>query len=418
MAIKVDVKACQEALDLVTRYGTSHSAAKATGIPQGTLHRRVEIAVKMGLKPNTKSDTLPVEVELRAKVRDLQAQIASFHRETLDDRYVRERIIKLSSSTTEIPGWVIKPDKKAYEHGVPTLFASDWHWGEIVHPGQVNGVNEYNLAIAQDRAKRMVERTINLLHKTLVNPVYPGIVFALGGDMVSGDIHEELQATNEVEIMPTVLDLWGVLAWCIERLAEAFGKVFVPCVSGNHGRNTHKIRAKGRNFTSFDWLLYNFLAKRFESDKRITFFTPDGPDAYYRVYNHRYLLTHGDQFRGGDGMIGALGPIIRGDHKKRSRNGQIDMEYDTMILGHWHQDIFLKRLIVNSSLKGYDEYAYSNNFGFEPPSQQLWLTHPEKGITIHMPVLVDPEEREIETEWVSWAGGHQTEYGVPSRARS
>lgn len=29
-----------------------------------------------------------------------------------------------------------------------------------------------------------------------------------------------------------------------------------------------------------------------------------------------YLLTHGDQFRGGDGVIGALGPIIRGDHKK------------------------------------------------------------------------------------------------------
>ena len=32
------------------------------------------------------------------------------------------------------------------------------------------------------------------------------------------------------------------------------------------------------------------------------------------------------------GMIGALGPIIRGDHKKRSRNAQIDMEYDVMLL--------------------------------------------------------------------------------------
>ena len=60
-------------------------------------------------------------------------------------------------------------------------------------------------------------------------------------------------ATNEREIMPTLLDVHGLLIWCIETLAKEFGRVFVPCVTGNHGRNTHKIRAKGRNFTNFDW---------------------------------------------------------------------------------------------------------------------------------------------------------------------
>jgi hypothetical protein len=220
--------------------------------------------------------------------------------------------------------------------------------------------------------------------------------------MVSGDIHEELMATNSMEIMPTVLDLFGVLTWCIQTLADEFGNVFIPCVSGNHGRNTHKIRAKGRNFTSFDWLLYQFLSKRFESDKRVQFHIPDGPDAYYSIYGHKYLLTHGDQFRGGDGVIGALGPIIRGDHRKRSRNAQIDMEYDTMLLGHWHQLIQLERLIVNGSLKGYDEYAYSNNFGFEPPRQALWLTHPDHGLTFSMPVYVDRKKKQHNTEWISW----------------
>jgi hypothetical protein len=80
--------------------------------------------------------------------------------------------------------------------------------------------------------------------------------------------------------MPAVLDLWGTLVWCVETLAEEFGKVFVPCVSGNHGRNTHKIQNKNRNFTNFDWLLYQFLNKRFENDKRVTFFIPEGSDAY------------------------------------------------------------------------------------------------------------------------------------------
>jgi hypothetical protein len=202
--------------------------------------------------------------------------------------------------------------------------------------------------------------------------------------------------------MPTVIDLWATLVWCIETLADEFGAVFVPCVSGNHGRNTHKIRAKGRNFTSFDWLCYQFLAKRFENDKRVRFLIPDGSDAHYQIYGHKYVLTHGDQFRGGDGMIGALGPIIRGDHKKRSRNAQIDMEYDTLLLGHWHQLIQLQRLIVNGSLKGYDEYAYQNNFGFEPPRQALWITHPTHGITFSAPVLVDRLPGKKDSAWISW----------------
>ncbi len=248
----------------------------------------------------------------------------------------------------------------------------------------------------------MVLVAIDLLSNHMVKPKYPGIVFALGGDMVSGDIHEELMATNECEIMSAVVDLFGVLVWCISTLADHFGRVFVPCVSGNHGRNTHKIRAKGRNYTSFDWLLYCFLAKHFESDKRVTFLIPNGPDALYRIYGHRYLLTHGDQFRGGDGMIGALGPIIRGDHKKRSRQTQIGAAYDTMLLGHWHQLIQLQRLIVNGSLKGYDEYAYSNNFGYEPPRQALWVTHPVHGITFSMPVNVDEPKQPTESAWVSW----------------
>jgi len=201
--------------------------------------------------------------------------------------------------------------------------------------------------------------------------------------------------------LPTVVDLYGKLVSVITFMADTFGRVFVPCVTGNHGRDTHKIYSKDRHHTSFDWLLYTFLAKHFEKDARVSFYIPDGPDAYYRIYEHKYLLTHGDQFRGGDGMIGALGPIIRGDHKKRSRNAQIDMEYDTMVIGHWHQDIFLRRLIVNGSLKGYDEYAWSNNFGFEPPSQQLWVTHPKYRITYRMPVLVDRQKAAPKTEWVS-----------------
>ena len=398
----------QEAMDAFHKVGTKAGAAKLLNLPPATYDARYWAAERKGIKPLVGSSLKPESglmdrlVEANDKIRQLEASIAAQAKEELSAEYIKKQIIGLRDSKPKIPSWTIKKQTKKSQAGIPTLFASDWHWGEIVDPNQINGVNEYNIAIAQDRARAMIEKATDLLKNHVAHSDYPGIVFVLGGDMVSGDIHEELMATNEMEIMPTVLDLFGVLTWCINTLVNEFGNVFVPCVSGNHGRNTHKIRAKGRNFTSFDWLLYQFLSKRFEDDDRVVFHIPDGSDAYYSVYGHKYLLTHGDQFRGGDGVIGALGPIIRGDHRKRSRNAQIDMEYDTMLLGHWHQLIQLERLIVNGSLKGYDEYAYQNNFGFEPPRQALWLTHPEHGITFSMPVYVDRKHRATSKEWISW----------------
>jgi hypothetical protein len=405
---------CIEALNaLVKTGGNKEAAARLLKTSVGAFHNRIRAAKKRGIVLGTDKKTPPKDLNedffkleadiLRDRVRQLELQIKTAHRETLSDEYVKRKIVGLFETEVEPPEWLIRKPAGSDITGVPTLLASDWHFSEVVDTAQVNGVNEYNIAIARQRARTMIEVTVDLLKNHISNNGYPGIVFALGGDMVSGNIHEELSATNEKEIMPTVVELWATLSWCIETLADEFGNVFVPCVTGNHGRDTHKIRAKGRNYTNFDWLCYQFLAKRFESDDRVQFLIPDGSDAHWQIYNHRYCMTHGDQFRGGDGMIGALGPIIRGDHKKRSRNGQIGVEYDTLLMGHWHQLIQLQRLIVNGSLKGYDEYAYANNFSFEPPRQALWLTHPNHGITFSAPVNVDRISKQKSTsQWVQW----------------
>jgi len=401
-----------EALAALRKHGNNQThAAESLRIGRETFRSRIKQAARRGL---TSGDLSPVveaaasgltDVEmLREQVAELKSALKSARAATLDDEFVKSKIIGMTQSNVEVPGWVKRETADGSAPGTPTLFASDWHWGEVVDPHQVNNVNEFNMEIARRRARTLIDRTVDLLDSHMVNPVYPGIVFALGGDMVSGDIHEELSETNDAPMMPAFLDLFGVLSWCIETLADRYGKVFVPCVTGNHGRTTRKPRAKMRNFTNFDWLAYSLLAKRFESDDRVTFLIPDGSDAHWTLHGHRYCLTHGDQFRGGDGMIGAPGPILRGDHKKRSRNMAIDMGYDTLILGHWHQLMTLQRLIVNGSLKGYDEYAAANNFGFEIPQQALWLTHPEHGITFTMPVHLDSAKRgKADKGWLSWS---------------
>jgi hypothetical protein len=349
------------------------------------------------------------EATYRSKIAALERELKQASREQADTQAIKECIgtAALGLDKLDLPAWVLK-EGKVSSPGVPTLQLSDFHWGERVFPKQVNNVNEFTVAIARDRLKYCVETAIHLCRILDRDMRYPGIVVPLGGDMVSGAIHEELRATNEIPTMPTVLDLVDNLVPAIRTLADTFGAVFLPCVSGNHGRDTMKIYSKGRNHTSFDWLTYQFLARALQSDKRITFYIPEASDAHYRVYGHKYLLTHGDQFRGGDGMIGCLGPIMRGDHKKRGRSAQIGMEYDTMVIGHWHQRIALERLIVNSCLKGYDEYAYTNNFSFEQPSQNLWITHPRYGITYSMPVYVDPNTKVKAQDWVSIPKGNLT----------
>lgn len=390
--------------------GSCSAAARALGFPRTTVRRWVafwEEGRYGAQEPNYivklefDEPTIKESDILKDKIRQLETQLKLSHKESLTEHYVREKIIGLSSETPQIPKWVLEPNIHKNWEAVPTLFLSDLHWGEVVDPSQIGGANEYNLNIASTRMKTVVNTTMQLLD--IIDGEYPGIVLAVGGDLVSGDIHEELMATNEAEIMPIFMDLYGVMIWVIQKLADEYGQVFIPWVAGNHGRDTVKIRAKGRNFTNFDWLMGCLLEKHFENDDRITFQISNGSDTLYRIYGVRYLLTHGDQFRGGDGMIGALGPIIRGDHKKRSRNNQIDMGYDVLLLGHWHQLIQMQRLIVNGSTKGYDEYAYANNFPYEPPRQALWLTHADHGIIMSMPVNAEKHKNHQQVkEWVSW----------------
>lgn len=398
----------QQAVDALEQHnGVVAHAARSLGLSEGTFRNRLTRARTLfGLSLLPPAAKIPpgemdVVSELQHRLRTAETQLAAYKNEELTTKYVRSKIMGLAEETPTPPKWVVENKLAKKSPGVPTLLCSDWHWGEVIAPNQVGGVNEYNLDIAHQRARRLIERTVDLLNNHMVNPKYPGIVFALGGDMLSGDIHDELRETNDIPLIPAVVDLYGVLIWCIETLAEKFERVFVPAVTGNHGRNTKKIQAKNRAHTSFDWLVYILLEKYFLKDKRVSFLIPEGADAYYRVFNHRYLLTHGDQFRGGDGMIGALGPIIRGDHKKRSRNNQVGMGYDTMLLGHWHQLIQMNRLVVNGSLCGYNEYAYQGNFPFEEPKQGLWITHPEHGITFSIPVHVGEGKQFEKSDWVS-----------------
>lgn len=397
--------------------GAVNAAAASVGVSRPTVQTRLTRAKALyNLEPNwslytggAKPGEIPNKpgdiqaLKLQDEVKALRAALSTRQKEDLTRHVVREKILELAASTPPQPSWLIKKTSHKGSLGVPTLFLSDLHWGEVVNPSEVGYANAYDLEIAHKRLHKCVETTIHLLTNSLTTPSYDGFVLAFGGDMVTGNIHEELTATNDAPIMPTVIDLYGALIEVIEKLADQFNNVFIPCVTGNHGRTTKKIPSKERNATSYDWLVYCLLEKHFAKDKRVQFAIPDGSDCAFNIYNHRYLLTHGDQFRGGDGLIGPLGPVTRGRHKKSSRNSSIGASFDTLMVGHFHTLAQLPHLIMNGSIKGLDEYAYQGNFSFERPAQALWITHPQNGITFQMPVYADDGEKAGNAEWVSWA---------------
>jgi predicted phosphodiesterase len=353
----------------------------------------------LGLKPSGEKPT----VEERSKVETLKDQVKKLQNE-LDDAHkeilASDRMLEFSNCLkdadfSEIPSWLAASKGKKHLTGIPVLFLSDIHFDEYVDSKQIGGVNSYSREIATKRIQHTFNSAIDLCLNHMHNPKYDGAVVALGGDLLSGNIHEELAETNEAPILESAIELTELLYHGISMMAERFGKVFVPCVVGNHGRLHKKPRAKNRVKDNYEWAIYKNLAYRFKSDKRVTFLISDSSDALFSIYEKKILLTHGDQFRGGSGISGIFSPLFIGRARKQQRNQAVNQGFDIMMLGHWHQYIHTDSLIINGSIKGYDEYAYQSNFGFERPQQALFIVHPTLGVTYRMPVLCD-----------SYAGGN------------
>lgn len=287
----------------------------------------------------------------------------------------------------EVPApWHFPHKRDSQHHGVVCLFISDAHLDEVVRPEEVEGYNAYNRKIAGLRLKSTVEKTIMLSRDYFTGLKYDGMQLIFGGDMLSGIIHEELAETNEDTALGS-LDYWlDPIATAISTLVEEFGLLHVVGVVGNHPRLSRKPRHKLQVRDNLDWLLLRMLARQFKDFDNVTWHIPESPDADFAVYGTRFRLTHGSQFRGGSGIAGMLSPLLLGQHRKTRRAQVMGRPFDQLLMGHWHQYFAGKGLIVNGSIKGYDEFASDNNFEPEPPAQALWVVTPENGISLTAPI--------------------------------
>ena len=354
-----------------------------------------------------KSNGSPSSADESSSTKDLLLKLEVYRREIkvlrgrIRDQVDSDIVIKKEVSFVETlrtvtrdrinPKWLIpnKPvgDKK---QAIITAQLSDTHFDEYVNPAEIEDWNAYDRYIAEKRLSKFFTNTVKLAREYMSGFDYRGIVMPITGDLLSGNIHEELNETNLYHMNDSIIHWYPLIAKGIDYFASEFGSVHVPCVVGNHGRNSKKPRMKGRVKSNYDWLIYALLANEFKDNSNVTFDVSESSDVAFKIFNTTYRMTHGDQFRGGSGIAGALSPILLGEARKRKRNRSAGVDnFDYLVIGHWHQRIMVKNVIVNGSLVGYNEYAYNMNFEYEPPMQNFWITDPTRGVTLSAPIFVE-----------------------------
>ena len=293
----------------------------------------------------------------------------------------------------EPPKW-LAPTNPKRSAATLMVMLSDTHFDEVVNLQEMEGLNCYDREIAVMRLERWSQNVIKLARHYLSGVTYDGIVVILGGDIFTGDIHEELALTNEDTMIGSLLFWSEQISAALQLLTDEFGKCYVVSVVGNHGRTTRKPRMKQRVKTNFDYLLAKMVERHFIKDKRITFDIPESADALIQVYGFHHLITHGDQVSGGGGIGGIYPPIMRMRARKQARYMATGKSFQTLWLGHWHQYISTPSMIVNGTTKGADEYSLIMGFSHEAPQQALAIVTPERNITIQAPVFCMDRKRE------------------------
>lgn len=391
----------KEAQAALKKLGTKTAAAECLGIARSTFR---DILAKGDTQAKEEAPAPIATPDERREILKLRSENARLRQEQHDTdgqailaEAIREARGVLLSEAIEPPTWTLTEGKSGDSPGIPMLMLTDWHIGETVRSAEVYNLNRFDEVTSDLRVRQTIERAIVLTNIHTPPGGHKGGVVFLGGDFVSGWLHEELIRTDWCS--PLQAASWCVsrIVWSLRKLRDSWGRLYVVGVPGNHGRMTKRPPGKGHAFQSFDWLIYSLVAQQLQDNaldkKTITLSVPDDGEQIVPVAGTRYHLMHGHQLgvKGGDGIIGALGPITRGAIKTGAQNRSVGRDSDVLVIGHYHQTLWLPRIIVGGTLKGYDEYARVSRFSYEEASQLLWFTHSKWGANNPLRVfLQDP----------------------------
>jgi hypothetical protein len=279
--------------------------------------------------------------------------------------------------------------------------ASDWHVEEMVTPNADTAGNAYNLEIANLRARRFfsaVEWSIKHAQSAFK---IRNLVLWLGGDLTTGQLHEENLETGQLQPLEAMLWVQDRIASGIRYLLASdvgLERLDVICSYGNHGRFTKRMRAGTGAGHNSDWLMYQTLASMFAEEERVNFQADKAEHQFHTVYDKKLHFHHGHRVNYGGGVGGITIPL-----NKASAQWDKVRNCDYHHYGHFHQYIDTGSTLVNGSLIGFNAYAMSIKATPEVPQQAFYLLDSKRGKSTRTPLWVsDPSgERKLwEERWL------------------
>lgn len=335
------------------------------------------------------------QAELARQTKFLRQQVSDSRKEISELRKLVNFYDATRTARLKPARWTVRPASSGHV-GLVVAQLTDTHFDEVVEPNEVMDMNAYNREIALARFRYWAEKVVALPREYFRGIKIEGLVIPATGDIFTGDIHAELKESNEAKLLASVLFWMEPMIAALEMLEKEYaGRVSVHAVVGNHGRLSHKPIFKGRVHDNVEWLFWSVIRDRLrDRGSEVLVDVSESMDLNVPLYGRNHLLTHGDQFRGGTGISGAYAPLALGSHRKGQRQTVAQLPMELMVIGHMHQYLDLPGVIMGGSLKGYDEYAFGLNLRPEAAKQALWITTPERGKTMAMPIEVQNRARE------------------------
>jgi hypothetical protein len=233
---------------------------------------------------------------------------------------------------------------------------------------------------------KYVERVINWIamhrHAYTVNE----LSILVTGDLISGDIHDELKITNAFPSPVQVVKAAEVLVEQVAILAPNFEKVTVEFISeDNHARLTKKPQAKEAGYNSLNYLVGYIAQSYLQKHDNVVFNLYPKFEQVVHVSTRQYLICHGH------GIMGWMGypyySIERKVGKESMARMQIIMNdnlrakeigFHKYIFGHWHSPFNHTLYSCCGSVSGTDAYDHKSG-RYSDPSQSAWMVHPKHG---------------------------------------
>ncbi len=316
----------------------------------------------------------------KAQVKRLEAEVLDL-RATLAD-------VKGLLGTPPMPSLIL-PDRATSSEGgrrAVVLMLSDIQHGELVRLDEMDGLNRFDANLSRVRVGRFFSTAADLLTTHWNGRPPAEIVLACLGDNISGHLHEELMATDDLVVPHQVKDVGQMIAGGVCHLARTVGvPIRVFSIPGNHGRDTHKPWAKRRAASSWDLLATDFaeMAVQGAGVGGVQWHKSASPDAYFSVFDWRFLANHGDTMGGRGGGTGFIGPsatIVKGHRKLVDVSNRTRRPVNYCLTGHYHTTVKTPFGFANGSVAGYNEYARDLRADPEVAQQNMITVHAAKGV--------------------------------------